>query len=63
MPKCIMGKIHMGPAPLPIGQIDRQTRVKTLPSRTTWRAVMMQFNYKNMGYRTFHGLDDCCMNI
>ena len=27
------------PTPTPVGQIDRQTRVKTLPSRTTWRAV------------------------
>ena len=37
-PQCIMSKIHMGPPPL-IWMTDRQTWVKTLPSRTTWRAV------------------------
>ena len=36
MPQCIMGKIHMGPPPPPQldRQTDRQTRLKTLPSRT-----------------------------
>ena len=38
MSQCIMGKIYMGPPPR-VEQTDRQTRVKTLPSRTTWRAV------------------------
>ena len=36
MPQCIMGKIHMGsPSPELGRQTDRQTWLKTLPSRTT----------------------------
>ena len=35
-----MGKIPMGPPPS-VEQTDRQTRVKTLPSRTTLRAVII----------------------
>ena len=42
MPQCIMGIIHMGPAPPEFNRLtDKQTRVKTLPTRTTWRAVKM----------------------
>ena len=41
MPQCIMGKIYMEPPPhKELDRLtDRQTLVKTLPSRTTWRAV------------------------
>ena len=42
MPQCIMGKIHMGP-PLELNRLtDRQTLLKTLPSRTTLRVVKMK---------------------
>ena len=39
LPQCIMGLGHMGPPELN-RLTDRQTRLKTLPSRTTLRAVI-----------------------
>ena len=51
-PQCIMGKIHMGPPPPPIvEQTDRQTRVKTLPSRTTWGVVINVLLSRSSGVR------------
>ena len=46
MPHCIMGKIHMGPPQIELDrQTDRQTCVKTLPSRKLrMREVITRIN-------------------